>query len=633
MASHSEVKNQHESNRSINNKNKKRLFYIIAFVLPVVILMGIEGLLRLSGIGERPPVFVESPVSKQYLMPNPALIERYFSHPELAPDVSPDTVYFKKDKPADLFRIVIQGGSSAAGFPFGRFGSLQGMLEQRLKDAYPDANFEIINTAMAAVNTFTLLDIQDEILALEPDAVLIYSGHNEYLGVLGAGSVFSSSWTANGSYGATLLYLKLKSLNLFNSLESLYAKWFVVPKVKELEQADSTNARSTMAKAAQGQTIEFDSETYHQGLLQFENNLSLILDKYKKANVNVLLGNLASIEKGLAPFSSFDDGDKAGAVYQQAEIKYKNNELQAAKALYAKAKDLDTLRFRAPTEFNDIVAKLVTDYANLSAQRANNTVQLVNVEKAFRQANPQSVLTTDLFLEHVHPTRQGYFVLADAFFEQLQSVLPFDSPSADRLQSGRQAMMWMPITDLSDAYAKLKIYQLTKDYPFVKQNKSIIELGIPLNQGGLPELSLSKKMAELLSQRLKGQDWWQLQKQLQAHYIATKQIEKAAIVAGIMADAMPMSADAQNTAARLFRQTSAIRLARFHQHKALQADPDNIDYLLNYAFDMYVDKQPEQSLMILNKAKNLVETGQIKSRQNEYKERIGFFINKVQQSI
>ena len=41
---------------------------------------------------------------------------------------------------------------------------------------------------MAAVNSYVLLDFVDEILDVDPDAVLIYAGHNEYLGVFGVAS-------------------------------------------------------------------------------------------------------------------------------------------------------------------------------------------------------------------------------------------------------------------------------------------------------------------------------------------------------------------------------------------------------------------------------------------------------------
>ena len=63
---------------------------------------------------------------------------------------------------------------------------------------------------MAAINSYTLLDFMDEILEQSPDALLIYTGHNEYYGALGVGSEQSlgnSRWLIH-------TYLKLRSVKL-----------------------------------------------------------------------------------------------------------------------------------------------------------------------------------------------------------------------------------------------------------------------------------------------------------------------------------------------------------------------------------------------------------------------------------
>ncbi len=231
-----------------------------------------EGVLRLVNFGQSYPLFVESEQFPEYLQPNPKIINRYFPDSSVAPEVSPDTVYFRKSKPQDSFRIVIQGGSSAAGFPFGRFGSLQGMLEQRVKRLYPDKNIEIINTAMAAVNSYTLLDFVDEIINIQPDLVLIYTGHNEYLGVMGAGSNFA----AKGGRFATLSYLYLKDFKLYQLLQSVFFN------LHQPEVNTDVSERTLMAQVAKGKSIVLDSDEYQQGKVQFAGNLTDILTSYQQ---------------------------------------------------------------------------------------------------------------------------------------------------------------------------------------------------------------------------------------------------------------------------------------------------------------------------------------------------------------
>ena len=95
------------------------VFYVITLLLPLLILAGIEGGLRLIGFGQAVPLVIESDSFPGYSQPNPSYIQRYFPLPEMAPAVSPDTVFFRTDKAPSSIRIVIQGGSTAAGFPYG----------------------------------------------------------------------------------------------------------------------------------------------------------------------------------------------------------------------------------------------------------------------------------------------------------------------------------------------------------------------------------------------------------------------------------------------------------------------------------------------------------------------------------
>ena len=84
------------------------------------------------------------------------------------------------------------------------------MLEQRLLQTFPGRNIEVINTAMAAVNSYTLFDFVDEIIEQKPDLILIYAGHNEYYGSLGVGSAESL-----GRFRPVInLYLRLQHLRI-----------------------------------------------------------------------------------------------------------------------------------------------------------------------------------------------------------------------------------------------------------------------------------------------------------------------------------------------------------------------------------------------------------------------------------
>ena len=114
--------------------------------------------LRLAGFGATYSLFIENPQEPDYLTPRPDVVKRYFPDQASAPSVTIETNFFRRNKPANGLRLVVQGGSTAAGYPFGYGASIAGMLDYRLKQSFPNRPVEVINTALAAVNSYTVLD-------------------------------------------------------------------------------------------------------------------------------------------------------------------------------------------------------------------------------------------------------------------------------------------------------------------------------------------------------------------------------------------------------------------------------------------------------------------------------------------
>ena len=277
--------------------NKTRLsFWLIAIALPFLFFVGLEWALRVAGFGKSMPLFMENPNAPDYMLPTPDVVKRYFHDDDHAPHVTIETNFFKKQKSERGLRLFVQGGSTAAGFPYGYSTSIAGMLDYRLKQSFPDREIEVVNTALSAVNSYTILDFVDEIIEQQPDAVLIYAGHNEYLGILGVGSAY----TAANSRAATLMYLKLKDLRLFQLMQNVYSYF----SSSELHSAPSSKSRTMMAKVAKHKNIPFGSELYQQGIEQFSENMQLVLAKYRKAGIPVFISTIASNLSHQKPFSS-----------------------------------------------------------------------------------------------------------------------------------------------------------------------------------------------------------------------------------------------------------------------------------------------------------------------------------------
>jgi len=84
----------------------------------------------------------------------------------------------------------------------------------------PGRNFEIINLSLTAVNSYTTLGFAREVVDYDPDAVLIYTGHNEYYGAPG---VASTERVGDNPF-LIHLTLRLREFRLFQLLTNLYEK-------------------------------------------------------------------------------------------------------------------------------------------------------------------------------------------------------------------------------------------------------------------------------------------------------------------------------------------------------------------------------------------------------------------------
>ncbi|RMG34625.1 MAG: tetratricopeptide repeat protein, partial [Methanobacteriota archaeon] len=92
---------------------------------------------------------------------------------------------------------------------------------------------------------------------------------------------------------------------------------------------------------------------------------------------------------------------------------------------FSRARDLDELRFRAPSFFNRILKKVA---------KAED-VPLVDIEAVFRKASPEGIPGNELLHEHLHPNFDGYRLMAQTYLEALRTVQILNPPRPIRWDS------------------------------------------------------------------------------------------------------------------------------------------------------------------------------------------------------
>jgi tetratricopeptide (TPR) repeat protein len=440
-------------------RQKRILFGLIIGLLPFLVIGGLELGVRLFGSTSDLSLFtIERVGGRDFYVMNPGLKNRYFSHVEFSPTTSAD--YFPVVKAAGTFRVFCLGGSTTVGFPYGYAGSFPFLLRQRLERLFPDRNIEVINLGMTATNSFTALDIAEELPAYQPDAVLVYDGHNEFYGALGIASrdaVAQSRWV-------TRLYLKATHSRLFFALRNAYARL-------RTENTPGNPASGTMMeRMARGQEIALGSPVYNDALEMFRANVQALVVVCRDHNIPVILGTQVSNLRDLPPFISGTAPDthqetNASAAFAAARHLDSLGQFTKARAMYVRARDLDQLRFRSSSDLNAIIRS-----------EAGPGVGIADCEEAFAAASRDSITGSDLVLEHVHPTERGYALLARTYTQAMRTA-GLIAPEAvwvrrDTLDEAALAHD-LRLTELDTRAAQHRIAVLTSQWPFTSSPHAV----------------------------------------------------------------------------------------------------------------------------------------------------------------
>lgn len=432
-------------------KARYALYLAITLAMPFLVFGLVEAGLRLARPSGGLPLFREAPLVRgDYLAASPDVGRRWFAGIEEAP--APPMEPFASEKDDRTFRVFVLGESSTAGFPYPRNATFSRLLRDVLSDVLPDRLVEVVNLGIAATNSFAMLDMAQEVAAQRPDAVLIYAGHNEYYGALGAASRVSIP----GGTGAVRLYLKLLRLRTVLALRDA----LVALRLRGGAGASELEAASLMEILARDRQIPRESATYDRGVRQFETNLEAIVGTLRQRGIPVLIASVASNLRDQPPFAAEANSGPRGAAaaFDSARSSLARGDTAGARSLFAHARDLDVVRFRAPGDFNDVIRRVA----------AGHGATYVPVAERFAAVSPGGIPGSELFLEHVHPNRAGYLLIGRAFFDGLLTAGGLgESADTTRLRDWDEYARGTAITPFDERIALHLVRTLTSRWPFV----------------------------------------------------------------------------------------------------------------------------------------------------------------------
>lgn len=452
---------------------KKAGFALVAVLL---VLGAAELVLWVAGVptllSERDPfrgfsrsvrVYQELPGSPRMATP-PSAVQHSFNYQE-----------FLKDKPAEGFRLFTLGGSSAYGFPWGADQAFTRRLGDALQATFPQRQVEAVNAAAMSYGSHRLRVLLHELKDYEPDLIVVYSGHNEFV--------------------ETRFYRELldrsESLDAFRGL--LY-RWRLYSLMTRLVEGAGAGTEETLADGqerglgeilgldvAREATIRRGAEEKAEAAATFEENLRALVDLAEEAGSAIILCTVPANVRDWQPDESFfpeaiapgaqrkvetdlaraaaalEAGEPARALplLEQARAAapghagtefllgrcYEALELwEEARLAYSRARDEDGQPARVLSSFNQILRQVARDRG----------VPLLDGERIFEASSPHGLVGFNLVEDYVHPNREGHRLLARELYGLvLAQGLVDGRPLTDESELARARDRAFPETELA----------------------------------------------------------------------------------------------------------------------------------------------------------------------------------------
>ena len=454
----------------------------ITLITPLVLLGLVEAALRICGVGFPTDVTVPCTVQGQ-----PAsCYNLFFTAPFFPPGMikTPQMYAIPTEKPPGTFRIIVLGESAAMGDPEPAFGFSR-YLDVMLSERYPSMKFEIVNTGSVAINSHVVLPIAKGLANYRPDVFIIYSGNNEVVGPYGPGTALTSAGMSLPIIRSSIFYRSTRIGQLLTKVGTPKKDWggmamFLdkqvrasAPLMKYAYANFASNLRDTIAVArnAGARVIVSTVATNLKDCAPFGSlhREGLGPDALRSWSTLVQQGaeqeNAGSYAEALKSYRAAVniDDEYAELAFRIARCLEALGDYNAAREYFLRARELDTLRFRADSKINDV---------NRSVASSSAAVELVDADEIFAEESPNGIIGSDLVYEHVHLAPSGNYLLARAMFLQIAKQLPSDAghpPQAEDVPTQAECERLLAFTKFDRSRVIAEMLRRLREPPFTNQ--------------------------------------------------------------------------------------------------------------------------------------------------------------------
>jgi tetratricopeptide (TPR) repeat protein len=432
--------------KSTSRNHRRRLFRLFAVLLGLSVFPAADGVCLLFdwgqatdfddpfvGFSEIYPLFVLDEEGQNYVISKSR--RNFFAF---------DT--FPAEKGSKTFRVFCLGGSTVQGRPYSIETSFTTWLQLSLTAADLSRDWDVVNCGGVSYASYRLVPILEECLTrYEPDLIVIYSGHNEFLEertydhIKHAPKIWSS---IQQTLSKSRLFMLMREAVLKGTGSSQDSR--------QHDRPEMTADANALLDYKNGLAAYHRDDDWRAGVIaHYENNIRRMIAMTRKTGVPVLLIRPTSNLADNPPFKSQHRDDltekelqRWNVLVEQSHAFYRtdldksisllNETLQiddryatvwyelgqcyetrgirelAQQAYWrAREEDICPLRILEPME------RALTKIA-----RETNT-PLIDAQKLLEQKESGGILGGYLLVDHIHPSFQGHQLIADAIARKM----------------------------------------------------------------------------------------------------------------------------------------------------------------------------------------------------------------------
>jgi len=349
---------------------------------------------------------------------------------------------FSAKKGTNEFRIFCLGGSTVQGRPFAIETSFTTWLELNLQAADPSRQWQVVNCGGVSYASYRLVPILEEVLAYEPDLIILYTGHNEFL---------EDRTYDHIKEMPPLVTRSMELLSGTRSFTLLRAGYLGLRGAAAVEGRPVLGPETDAILEYRGGLQEYhrDAKWRRDVVEHFRHNLRRMVQMTSDAGVGMLLINPVCNLRDCPPFKNQHrdgltaeqeqqwnsllheaqtlrgtniyqatelvnqalqiDDQHAGVHYVLAQCYEDMGRFEEAKQEYIAAKELDVCPLRILEPMNRAV---------LETARRTET-PMIDVRDMFERLSEGGIPGSYYLVDHVHPSIAGHRLIADALTEEL----------------------------------------------------------------------------------------------------------------------------------------------------------------------------------------------------------------------